>query len=161
MSPQRFEMPAEEEVRRISEHAVARPALAGREQALELYDAAIVAAAPGTSTARAIDALKIARGSRVWIFAVGKAAHPMATAAVASLSGARHSIVGGVVVAPEERPSPYATIMSMRGDHPIPGRHSFAAAARIGELTPGRRGSDVVIVLISGGASSLIGAPLR
>jgi hydroxypyruvate reductase len=49
----------------------------------------------------------------------------------------------------------------MRGDHPVPGRHSFAAAAKIAEITPGRRGNDVAIVLLSGGASSLIGAPLR
>ena len=49
----------------------------------------------------------------------------------------------------------------MRGDHPIPGRNSFAAAAKIEEITAGRRGNDVALVLISGGASSLIGAPLR
>jgi hydroxypyruvate reductase len=49
----------------------------------------------------------------------------------------------------------------VRGDHPIPGRHSFAAAAKIADVTPGRRGNDAVIVLISGGTSSLIGAPLR
>ncbi|HWH52521.1 MAG TPA: DUF4147 domain-containing protein, partial [Gemmatimonadaceae bacterium] len=35
------------------------------------------------------------------------------------------------------------------------------AAAKIGEVTPGRRGNDVAVVLVSGGASSLIAAPLR
>jgi len=128
---------------------------------LELYDAAIDAAAPDAATARAVDALKIDRGSRVWVFAFGKAAAPMAAAAVASLLKSLHSIVGGVIVSPDSAASPYPTLLSMRGDHPIPGQNSFTAAAKIAEVTSGRRGNDVAVVLISGGASSLIGAPLR
>lgn len=132
-----------------------------RETVLELYDAAIAAAAPGDLTARATDGLPIGRASRVWVFAFGKAAQPMAAAAVASLLRGLHSVIGGVVVSPEGGPSPYPTLVAIRGDHPVPGRNSFAAAAKIGEVTPGRRGNDVALVLISGGASSLIGAPLR
>ncbi|MGH7620171.1 MAG: DUF4147 domain-containing protein, partial [Gemmatimonadaceae bacterium] len=128
---------------------------------MELYDGAVAAAAPGPATSRAIDALSINRASRIWIFAFGKAAAPMATAAVASLLRSLHAIVGGVVVSPEGGASPYPTLVSMRGDHPIPGRHSFAAAAKIGEVAAGRRGNDVAIVLVSGGTTSLIGAPLR
>jgi hydroxypyruvate reductase len=85
----------------------------------------------------------------------------MAAAAVNSLLRGLHAIVGGVVVSPDGAPSPYPTIQSARGDHPIPGRHSFAAAAKIAEVTQGRRGNDVAIVLISGGTSALIGAPLK
>ncbi|HSU98360.1 MAG TPA: DUF4147 domain-containing protein, partial [Gemmatimonadaceae bacterium] len=126
-----------------------------------MYDAAIDAAAPDAATARAVDALKIDRASRVWVFSFGKAAAPMAAAAVASLLKSLHSIVGGVIVSPDAGASPYPTVLSMRGDHPIPGHNSFAAAAKIAEVTSGRRGNDVAVVLISGGASSLIGAPLR
>jgi glycerate 2-kinase len=133
-----------------------------RELVLELYDAALAAAAPGQLTARAVDTLSIAPASRVWVFAFGKAAQPMATAAVASLLGAGHAIVGGVVVSPEmDVAPPYPTLTSMRGDHPLPGRNSFAAGAKIGDVTPGRRSNEVAVVLISGGASSLIGTPLR
>ncbi len=85
----------------------------------------------------------------------------MASAAVESLLRSLHQIVGGIMVTPEGEPSPYPTILSMPGDHPIPGRRSFDAAAKIGEIAAGRRSNDVVIVLISGGTSSLIGAPLR
>jgi hydroxypyruvate reductase len=141
--------------------AIDAPAAAGRTLALELYDAAIAAAAPGPATARAVDALPIERGSRLWIFAFGKAARPMAAAAVTSTLRSLHSIVGGMIVAPDDAPSPYPTIVSMRGDHPLPGRHSFDASAKIAEIASGRRGSDVAIVLLSGGASSLIGAPVR
>ncbi len=126
-----------------------------------MYDAAVAAAAPGPATARAVDALAIDRSRRVWVFSFGKAAVPMAAAAVNSLLRSLHAVAGGVVVSPEGGASPYPTLVSMKGDHPIPGRASFAAAARIGDVTPGRRGNDVVIVLLSGGASSLIGAPLR
>jgi glycerate-2-kinase len=126
-----------------------------------LYDAAVVAAAPDAATARAVEGLKIDRSARIWVFAFGKAAHPMAAAAVASLLKSLHSIVGGLIVSPDGGASPYPTLLSMRGDHPIPGRNSFAAAAKIADVTVGRRGNDVAIVLISGGASSLIGAPLR
>jgi glycerate 2-kinase len=126
-----------------------------------LFDAAVAAAAPGPATARAVDGLDIDRASRVWIFAFGKAAMPMAAAAVNSFLHSLHSIVGGVVVSPGVGPAPYPTLVAMHGDHPVPGPKSFAAAARIGEVTAGRRGNDVAVVLMSGGASSLIGAPLR
>ncbi|MDB4876774.1 MAG: hypothetical protein JWM41_3220 [Gemmatimonadetes bacterium] len=132
-----------------------------RELLIDIYDAAVAAAAPGPATARAVDALSIDRDRRVWVFAFGKAAVPMAAAAVTSLLRSLHAVVGGVIVSPEGGASPYPTLASMRGDHPIPGRNSFAAAAKIAEVTPGRRGNDVAVVLISGGASSLIGAPLR
>jgi glycerate 2-kinase len=128
---------------------------------LELYESAVAAAAPDAATARAVEGLKIDRSARVWVFAFGKAAQPMAAAAVVTLLKSLHSIVGGVIVTPEGGASPYPTLLQLPGDHPIPGRNSFAAAAKIGEVTSGRRGNDVAIVLISGGTSSLIGAPLR
>ncbi|HEY4217031.1 MAG TPA: DUF4147 domain-containing protein [Gemmatimonadaceae bacterium] len=134
---------------------------AERELLIELYDAAVAGAAPGPMTARAVDALSIDRASRVWLFAFGKAAVPMASAAVTSLLRSLHAIVGGVVVTADPSPAPYPTLATLRGDHPIPGRNSFTAAAKIAEVTPGRRGNDVAVVLISGGTSSLIGAPLR
>ncbi|HVX42133.1 MAG TPA: DUF4147 domain-containing protein [Gemmatimonadaceae bacterium] len=126
-----------------------------------MYDAAVAAALPGPATARAIDALPIPRDARVWLFAFGKAAQPMASAAAAALLRSLHAIVGGVVVSPEGGPPPYPTLQSLRGDHPTPGRNSFAAANAIAQIVPGRRGNDVAIVLLSGGASALIGAPLR
>ena len=85
----------------------------------------------------------------------------MAKAAIGSLLRSLHSIVGGIVVGPEESASPYPTLVSLRGDHPLPGRHSFAAAAKIAEVTPGHRSNDTAVVLLSGGTTSLIGAPLK
>jgi glycerate-2-kinase len=103
------------------------------------------------------------RRHRVWVFSIGKAAHPMATAAVTTLRRALAEIAGGVIVAPVHEPAPVGTIISMVGDHPIPGQRSFAAAAQLEQVLKKKRasGSDIGVVLISGGASSLIGAPLR
>jgi glycerate-2-kinase len=85
----------------------------------------------------------------------------MAAAAVQTALRSLHSIVGGVIVAPDDAPTPYPTLQSLRGDHPIPGRNSFEAAARIADVAAGRRGTDIALVLLSGGATSLIGAPVR
>ena len=128
---------------------------------LSLYDAAIQGADPAEATASAIDALQIPRDRRVMIFAVGKAAGPMATATVSTLLKSLHNIVGGVMVTPDGERSPYPTIVSVKGDHPIPGAGSLAAAEKIGQVAAGRKATDVVLVLVSGGASSLIAAPLR
>jgi glycerate 2-kinase len=128
---------------------------------LELYDGAVAAAAPGPATTRAIDELSLDRSRRIWIFAIGKAARPMAAAAVQAALRSMHSIVGGLVVAPDDGPTPYPTLLALRGDHPIPGRNSFEAATKVAEVASGRRGTDVALVLLSGGATSLIGAPVR
>ena len=128
---------------------------------MELYEAAVAGAAPGPITADAMRAIDVRPGQRLWLFAFGKAARPMAAAAVEGLELSGHTIAAGVVIAPDEQASPHPAITALGGDHPIPGRRSLAAAQRIGELAAGVRGDDLVLVLISGGATSLIGAPLR
>lgn len=85
----------------------------------------------------------------------------MAAGAVSALDRSLHPIAGGVIVAPEAAPAPSATLVSLRGDHPLPGRRSFTAAEQIALTAAGMRSSDVAIVLLSGGATSLIAAPLR
>lgn len=140
---------------------MASPVVNDRELMLEMYETALTAASPSAATARAVAALPISRDARVWIFAFGKAAAPMASAAVTSLLRSLHAIIGGVIVTPDGAASPYPTLVALRGDHPVPGQNSFIAAAKIAEVSAGRRGNDVAIVLISGGASSLIGAPLK
>ena len=128
---------------------------------MDLYDAAVAGAAPAPITADALRELDVRRGQRLWLFAFGKAAHPMAAAAVSTLERDGHTLAAGVVVAPDRSVSPHPAVTALVGDHPIPGRRSLAAAQRIGELAAGVRGDDVALVLISGGATSLIGAPLR
>ena len=128
---------------------------------VQLYEAAIAGAATGPVTSRAVEALSIPRERPVWIFSFGKAAHAMATAAVTSLQRSLNQIVGGLIVAPNDARSPYGTLAVLQGDHPLPGPGSFAAAQRIGEMATRMKSGDVALVLVSGGASSLIAGPLR
>jgi hydroxypyruvate reductase len=132
----------------------------GRALLVELYDAAVAGAAPGPITGDAIRDLELRPGQRPRLYAFGKAAHAMASSAVAALQGTDNRIAAGVVVSPGAQPALGVAISALVGDHPIPGRHSLAAAERIGELASGMRDGDVALVLISGGATSLIGAPL-
>lgn len=132
-----------------------------RELLIDLYCAAVAGANVESLTANAVASVPLERRHRVWVFSFGKAAHAMASAAVTTLHRALAEVAGGIVVAPEAGDAPSGTISVLGGDHPIPGRRSFAAAARIGQLLTQKRGGDLGIVLLSGGASSLIGAPLR
>jgi len=127
---------------------------------VDLYEAAVAGAAPGPITTEALHELDAKPGQRIRLFAFGKAAHPMSSAAVSTLERARLEITAGIVVAPEAQPSAHDRVAALLGDHPIPGPRSLVAAQRIGELARGMQSDDFALVLISGGATSLIGAPL-
>jgi len=71
-----------------------------------------------------------------------------------------HRFVGGVIVAPGLAPSPHPAVVALAGDHPMPGPRSFTAARRLGEESAALPEDDVALVLLSGGASSLIAAPM-
>jgi len=132
-----------------------------RQQLIELYSAAVAGANVESLTADAVASVPLKRRHRVWLFAFGKAANGMASAAHTALKRGLAEVAGGVVVASGKAESPAGTIAALVGDHPIPGRRSFDAAARVQQIIAQKRGGDLGIVLLSGGASSLIGAPLR
>lgn len=132
-----------------------------REQLIELYGAAVAGANVESLTANAVASVPLERRRRVWLFAFGKAANAMAATAFTTLKRGLAEVAGGVVVAPEAGEAPSGAIASLAGDHPVPGPRSFEAAARIGQILTQKRGGDLGLVLLSGGASSLIGAPLR
>jgi len=132
-----------------------------REQLIDVFCAAVAGANVESLTGGAVASVPLERRQRVWVFAFGKAAQGMARAAVTTLQRALAEVAGGVVVAAEPGDAPSGTIATLVGDHPVPGRRSFAAAARVQQTLGQKRGGDLGIVLLSGGASSLIGAPLR
>jgi glycerate 2-kinase len=136
--------------------------LADRKAALHaIYRAALDAVAPGPALTRALDPWAGAPRDfgGVWIIALGKGAQPMAGAATRVLLAAGHAPAGGLVVSPVEGPRPHPSIAMIVGDHPEPGPGSFAAAEALERLVRQIPNGHAVWVLLSGGTTSLIGAP--
>lgn len=123
-----------------------------------LYDAALTAVAPQPAVHAALDRLPRS-AERPWILALGKASRTMADATVRWLAGNGREPAGGLVVAPDDGPTPHPSLDVAVGDHPEPGPGSLAAAARLGEVVSGIPAGAPVWVLLSGGTTSLVGAP--
>lgn len=97
--------------------------------------------------------------ARVLVVAAGKAAVPMIEGAIARWPEHIHD---AIAIAPEGSPAPSSRAVALHtAPHPIPDARSVAAAeealARAASLTT----SDVLVALISGGASALLASPPR
>ncbi len=126
-----------------------------------LYRAAVRAVDPGPAVVAALPAAAdAARGHRLWILALGKAAVPMARAAAAVARRANLDLAGGIIVPATSEPSPDPALALVTGDHPEPGPGSHAASDQLGATVARVLPGDHAWVLLSGGATALIGAPL-
>ena len=83
----------------------------------------------------------------------------MAAAAVDALARQGLEPAGGLIVAPRADPSAHPRLEVVAGDHPEPGAGSLAAAAALARSAERIAAEDEVWVLLSGGTTSLIGAP--
>jgi len=88
--------------------------------------------------------------------AAGKAATAMACETARAL-GSR--LAAGVIVAPGRAPRLPPRTRGFVGGHPLPNRGSLAAGKAVWALLRRARADDVVLVLLSGGASSLFVLP--
>ncbi len=129
----------------------------------ELYHAAVAGAAPGPLTTAAVHAvLAPSTGGAVRIFALGKAAPAMAAAAVAAVGNAGRAVAGGLIVDAEPA-APTAVrgdLHLLAGDHPLPGPRSLHAADALAREAGAATPHELSLVLLSGGTTSLIAAPL-
>jgi glycerate 2-kinase len=132
-----------------------------RDLLVELYSVAMAAVDPAPALASRLGQLEHEPRRRRWILALGKAAIPMARAAVETLAGWGDSPAGGIVVAPEIHPPPHPRLPVLAGDHPEPGPGSLAAAEALARAAAAVTPDDEVWVLLSGGASSLLAAPVE
>lgn len=135
------------------------------QQLVQLYETAIEAAHPERAVKDGVAAMQplLIRQPlrRTWILAVGKAAPAMARAALKYSQEIGLSVAGGLVVGVGPGTVSHPNFRILVGDHPIPGVRSHLAADAVGEFASTVGHDDNVIVLISGGTSSLIGAPLN
>src|SRR5690606_10782828 len=112
--------------------------------------------------------LELGRDRPHWILAIGKAAPAMAQAVLDGCRTRGLRVAGGLVVAEAVTPAPELRIdqpthadalEQVLGDHPVPGVRSRHAADRVAAFAERVGRDDVVIACISGGTSSLVGAP--
>lgn len=129
-----------------------------RELLLRLFHAALIAV-DGRRRVRAALAADPGAGP-VAALAVGKAAAAMMQGAIDAL-GAR--IERGLVVAPDDgsaRPlAVHSAIRCLTGAHPLPDESSLAAGEAMLEFAAATAPGTAVLLLVSGGASSLAEAP--
>lgn len=125
-----------------------------------LFQAAVAAVAPGPAVARALRHLDLERQRWIRVLALGKAAVPMATAAAEAIARRGLSLRDGLVVAPAPATIGRGALRVVTGDHPLPGPHSAHAADAIERFVRDGRPGDLVLVLLSGGTSSLTAAPV-
>jgi hydroxypyruvate reductase len=84
----------------------------------------------------------------------------MARAALEVLARRGIEPAGGLVVPPAPAPTPHAALSLVAGDHPEPGPGSLAAAAALAGAASSAAKSEEAWVLLSGGSTSLLGAPV-
>lgn len=132
-----------------------------REFLTELYTVATAAVDPAPALANRLERLDRTPGVRRWVLALGKAATPMARAAVETLAHWGLEPAGGLVVGPANDPAPHPRLRAVAGDHPEPGPGSLAAAQALGAAAGLVAEGDEVWVLLSGGATSLLAAPVE
>lgn len=133
-----------------------RSALA--DDAVRCFAAAIAAVAPGAAVERALSGLH--RPHFTHLVALGKAAMPMAEAATRWQGGQGHTWRASVVVPPHGSGGQLLDLTVEPGDHPVPGARSVKAADAIAQLANQLDAGDHVLLLLSGGTTSLAGAPI-
>jgi len=94
---------------------------------------------------------------RVAVVGAGKAALPMARAVSEVLRGRVESAF--VVTSAGAKAGPKSGIEAVEAGHPVPDRRGLRAAERMLEVASSLGSEDLLIVLLSGGASSLLPLP--
>ena len=118
---------------------------------------AIAAVQPEAAVTRALAQLPPCHGRRILV-AVGKAACPMASAALQALDGHVHA---GIVITKHGHGVPLpAPLQVLEAGHPVPDAATYAATAQALALTENLTPADQVLFLLSGGGSALFEQPL-
>ena len=98
---------------------------------------------------------------RVLLVAIGKASFPMAVSAVEILSD---KISQGIILSKTDKEMPSnwmgQNITKLIGGHPIPTQESLNSTSAIKKMLSALSTKDLVIVLLSGGGSSLLSSPV-
>ncbi len=128
-----------------------------RRDALAIFKAGVAAANPAAMVEAALRSRKDLNSyQRIFVVGAGKASGTMARAAERVLG---RKIAAGCVAVKDGDPAKTKRIELRPCGHPLPDERGVAAAERIVELCEGAGAGDLVICLLSGGASALLPAP--
>jgi hydroxypyruvate reductase len=95
---------------------------------------------------------------RARLVSIGKAGLPMAAAALQQLGARVESGVCVSKVLPADLPN-WPQVKFLTGSHPVPDARSVAAGAAVADCLAGLSTEELVLVLVSGGASALVSSP--
>lgn len=123
-----------------------------REDAKKIYESAIKASLPDAAVRLHLDNLALGSGKLI-IIAVGKAAWPMANAALQTLNG--RAVAGVVLTKYGHSQGPLPGLEIVEAGHPIPDENTFTGARQAVRLVSGLTTEDTVLFLLSGGGSTL------
>lgn len=126
-----------------------------RVDATNIFNAALAAADPFAATLRHCKPLpKSVR--RLFVIGAGKASALMAQAAEKAYGASIHA---GLIVTKTGHALPLQRIECLEASHPVPDQHGVEAARRIARLCLDAAPDDLVLCLVSGGASALLPYP--
>jgi hydroxypyruvate reductase len=128
-----------------------------RRQALEIFRAAVAAADPAAAVKRHLMHLDLTGFRHVYVVGAGKAGASMAAAAERVLG---RRIAAGLVNVKYGHVAELRRIELNECGHPIPDRNGVAGAERIAAMAEKAQRGDLVVCLISGGASALLPLPV-
>jgi len=127
-----------------------------RRQALAIFKAALRAADPGDAVARHLEREDLTRYSHIYVVGAGKAGVSMARAAERVLG---RRIARGLLNVKYGHTAKLRRVELNECGHPVPDRNGVDGARRIAEIAAGAGPDDLVLCLISGGASALLPLP--
>lgn len=127
-----------------------------RSQALSIFKAALRAADPADAVVRHLKKRDLSRYRGIYVVGAGKAGASMARAAE-SVLGRR--ITGGLVNVKDGHLAKVRHIELHECGHPVPDERGVAGSERIAAIAEAAEAGDLVLCLISGGASALMPLP--
>lgn len=124
--------------------------------ALSIFRAALKAADPGEAVLRHVRAEDLETAGKVWVIGAGKASAAMAQP-LEKLLGKR--IAGGLLNIKYGHGAKLRAVEQNECGHPIPDEAGLRGAERIAAIAREAAEGDLVVCLISGGASALLPLP--
>lgn len=127
-----------------------------RAHALSIFRAALAAADPAAAVTRRLEQLDCSRFRNIYVVGAGKAAAQMAKAAERALG---RRIAAGLVNVKDGHTLKLRRVEQNECGHPVPDERGAEGTRRIAEIAASAGKDDLVVCLISGGASALLPLP--